>query len=97
LYAKFKGLDVLISEVWFLTLKVRTPRLILPQDNKWSLERRYFQHVVNGDFKDDKVFNGIIQAKVMAKDREIKGVGMQNFKYNSDMDAYGRRELRGSI
>jgi hypothetical protein len=87
LYAKFKGLDALISEVYFPILKGRTPRLILRQDNEWSLERRYFQHVVNGDFKDDKVFNGIIQAKVMAKDREIKGVGMQNFKYNSDMDA----------
>jgi hypothetical protein len=59
----------------------------LPQDNEFSLERRYFQHVINGDFKDDKVFNGLIQAKIMAKDREIKGVGMQNFKYNSDMDA----------
>ncbi|KAJ7150342.1 hypothetical protein C8R46DRAFT_1358417 [Mycena filopes] len=70
LFAKFKGLDGLLSE-----------------DNEFSLERRYFQHVINGDFKDDKVFNGIIQAKVMAKDREIKGVGMQNFKHNSDLDA----------
>ncbi|KAJ6545247.1 hypothetical protein B0H19DRAFT_1075591 [Mycena capillaripes] len=66
----------------FLGLKA-----LISKDNEYSLERRYFQHVINGDFKNDKVFNGIIQAKVMAKDREIRGVGMQNFKYDSDMDA----------
>ncbi|KAJ7078625.1 hypothetical protein C8R43DRAFT_1143365 [Mycena crocata] len=70
LYAKFKGLERLISE-----------------DNEFSVERRYFQHVIDGDFKDDKVFNGLIQAKVLAKDREIRGVGKQNFKYDSDLDS----------
>ncbi|KAJ6487065.1 hypothetical protein DFH09DRAFT_1457048 [Mycena vulgaris] len=70
LYAKFRGLEELVSE-----------------DNEWSLERRFFQHVVSGKFKDDTVFRGIMQAKVMAKDREIRGVGNQNFKYDTDMDA----------
>ncbi|KAJ7178444.1 hypothetical protein C8R43DRAFT_1117832 [Mycena crocata] len=70
LYAKFKGLEKLVSE-----------------DNDFSLERRFFQHVVNGDFKDDSVFTGLIQAKVLAKDREIRGVGNQNFKYDTDLDA----------
>ncbi|KAJ7255123.1 hypothetical protein B0H12DRAFT_1071051 [Mycena haematopus] len=60
---------------------------LLAEDNEFSVERRYFQHVVSGKFKDDKVFTGIIQAKVMAKDREIRGKGLQNFKYDSDMDA----------
>ncbi|KAJ7604607.1 hypothetical protein DFH06DRAFT_1386901 [Mycena polygramma] len=56
-------------------------------DNNFSLERRYVEHVLNGNFKNDTVFNGIIQAKVLAKDREIKGVGKQNFKHNEDVDA----------
>ncbi|KAJ6622832.1 hypothetical protein B0H10DRAFT_2214142 [Mycena sp. CBHHK59/15] len=56
-------------------------------DNTWSLERRYFQHVVNGDFKDDTVFNGIVEAKVLGKTREIKGLGNQNFKHSEDVDA----------
>ncbi|KAJ7433411.1 hypothetical protein FB451DRAFT_1419699 [Mycena latifolia] len=69
LYAKFHGLEELISE-----------------ENEWSLECRFFQHVVSGKFKNDTVFRGIMQAKVLAKDREIRGVGNQNFKYDTDMD-----------
>jgi hypothetical protein len=41
---------------------------------------------LNGDFKDDKVFNGIIEAKILGKAREIKGLGNQNFKHNEDVD-----------
>ncbi|KAJ7176665.1 hypothetical protein C8R46DRAFT_889360 [Mycena filopes] len=70
LYAKFQGLEGLMSE-----------------DNSHSLERRYITHVLNGDFKDDKVFNGIIQAKVLAKTRELNGRGNQNFKHDEDVDA----------
>ncbi|KAJ7165277.1 hypothetical protein C8R46DRAFT_1277431 [Mycena filopes] len=70
LYAKFHGLEGLMSE-----------------DNPHSLERRYITHVLNGDFKDDKVFNGIIQAKVLAKTRELNGRGNQNFKHDEDVDA----------
>ncbi|KAJ7310133.1 hypothetical protein DFH08DRAFT_974490 [Mycena albidolilacea] len=57
------------------------------EDNSHSLERRYIQHVLNGDFKDDKVFNGIIEAKILGKTRELKGHGMQNFRHNEDVDA----------
>ncbi|KAJ7436725.1 hypothetical protein B0H11DRAFT_2255972 [Mycena galericulata] len=67
LYARFQGLEALMSE-----------------DNTYSLERRYINHVLNGDFKDDKVFNGIIQAKILGKTREIKGLGNQNFKHDED-------------
>ncbi len=35
-------------------------------------------------FKDAKVFMGLVEAMTTAKDREIRGVGMQNFKYNPD-------------
>ncbi|KAJ6558971.1 hypothetical protein B0H10DRAFT_1967125 [Mycena sp. CBHHK59/15] len=34
-------------------------------DNTWSLECCYFQYVVNREFKDDTVFNGIVEAKVL--------------------------------
>ncbi|KAJ6608853.1 hypothetical protein B0H10DRAFT_1815010 [Mycena sp. CBHHK59/15] len=60
---------------------------LMAEDNEYSLEHRFFQHVVNGDFKDDTVFNGIVQAKVLGKTREIKGLGKQNFKHNEDVDA----------
>ncbi|KAJ6555302.1 hypothetical protein B0H10DRAFT_1657585, partial [Mycena sp. CBHHK59/15] len=50
-------------------------------DNNYSLKQRYVQHVLNGDFKNDTIFNGIIEAKILAKTREIKGLGMQNFKH----------------
>jgi hypothetical protein len=41
---------------------------------------------LNGDLKDDKVFNGIIEAKILGKARQIKGSGNQNFKHNEDVD-----------
>ncbi|KAJ7610673.1 hypothetical protein DFH06DRAFT_1016533 [Mycena polygramma] len=66
LYAKFKGLEALFSEVHTCLLA---------------------QHVLNGNFKNDTLFNGILQAKVLAKDREMKGLGKQNFKHNEDVDA----------
>ncbi|KAJ6606934.1 hypothetical protein B0H10DRAFT_1956731 [Mycena sp. CBHHK59/15] len=34
-------------------------------DNTWSLEHCYFQYVGNREFKDDTVFNGIVEAKVL--------------------------------
>ncbi|KAF7346851.1 hypothetical protein MSAN_01824400 [Mycena sanguinolenta] len=60
---------------------------LFSEDNDFTLERRFAEHVVAGNFKKDTVFTGIIQAKVLAKDREIKGKGRQNFKHNEDLDA----------
>ncbi|KAJ7723264.1 hypothetical protein B0H16DRAFT_1334240 [Mycena metata] len=60
---------------------------LIAEENVHSLEKRYIIHVLNGDFKDDKVFNGIIEAKILGKAREIKGMGNQNFKHNEDVDA----------
>ncbi len=45
---------------------------------------RYIHHVLSGHFKDAKVFMGLVEAMTAAKDREVHGVGMQNFKYNPD-------------
>ncbi|KAJ6471521.1 hypothetical protein C8R45DRAFT_1165330 [Mycena sanguinolenta] len=60
---------------------------LMKENNSHSLARRFIQHVLDGDFKNDKVFMGIIEAKILAKTREIKGCGMQNFKHNEDVDA----------
>ncbi len=40
--------------------------------------------MLSGEFKDATVFMGLIEAMTLAKDRELRGVGMQNFKYNPD-------------
>ncbi|KAJ7677295.1 hypothetical protein B0H14DRAFT_3684172 [Mycena olivaceomarginata] len=40
---------------------------LFSEDNEFSLERRYVEHVLDGSFKNDAIFNGIIQAKVLAK------------------------------
>ncbi|KAJ7467786.1 hypothetical protein B0H11DRAFT_1732704 [Mycena galericulata] len=70
-----------------LYLKFQGLEALMSEDNAYSSEHRYLHHVLNGDFKDDKVFNGLIQAKILGKDREIKGLGNQNFKHNEDVDA----------
>ncbi|KAJ7148708.1 hypothetical protein C8R43DRAFT_1236758 [Mycena crocata] len=70
-----------------LYMKFHGLQELVSEDNQYSLERRYFQHVINGDFKNDTIFNGIIQAKILGKDREVKGLGKQNFKHNEDVDA----------
>ncbi|KAJ7219936.1 hypothetical protein GGX14DRAFT_559755 [Mycena pura] len=60
---------------------------LFAEDNEYSIELRYVKHVLNGDFKDDSIFRGIVETKVLAKAREVKGHGMQNFKHNEDLDA----------
>ncbi|KAJ6493128.1 hypothetical protein C8R45DRAFT_1073149 [Mycena sanguinolenta] len=70
-----------------LFAKFKGLEAFLTEDSKDSVERRFALDVVNGKFKDDKVFTGLLHAKVMAKDREIRGKGMQNFKYDTDMDS----------
>ncbi|KAJ3714523.1 hypothetical protein C8R42DRAFT_591508, partial [Lentinula raphanica] len=40
----------------------------------------YVHHVLQGNFKDNTVFQGLVNAMVIAKDRELKGKGMQNFR-----------------
>ncbi|KAJ7229028.1 hypothetical protein GGX14DRAFT_616418, partial [Mycena pura] len=62
---------------------------LFAEDNEYSNELRYVKHVLNGDFKDDNVFRGIVATKVLAKERQLKGRGMQNFKHSEDLDALG--------
>ncbi|KAF7345674.1 hypothetical protein MVEN_01587100 [Mycena venus] len=60
----------------------------LMRDNNFSVERRYVEHVLNGSFKNDSVFNGIVQAKVLAKDRELKGLGKKPQVLRGLLSAY---------
>jgi len=42
--------------------------------------------VFAGKYDDLKVFTGLVEAMVMVKDREERGVGLQNFSYPPDYD-----------
>ncbi|KAI0037793.1 hypothetical protein FA95DRAFT_1684813 [Auriscalpium vulgare] len=44
--------------------------------------------VLEGKYTDNEVFVGIVQAMVMRKDREERGVGLQNFKYAPAYDIF---------
>ncbi len=49
---------------------------------------RYIEHVINGDFKDDTIFCGLVEAMVIGKERQMQGKGMQNFKYLAEYDQF---------
>ncbi|KAK7013894.1 hypothetical protein R3P38DRAFT_3322441 [Favolaschia claudopus] len=61
---------------------------LLAEDNRKSPERRWLDHFLSGRFTDDKVFKGLFEARMMALDREVKGLGKQNFKYSEDLDTF---------
>ncbi|KAJ7734199.1 hypothetical protein DFH07DRAFT_688256, partial [Mycena maculata] len=42
---------------------------------------RFAIAVGEGKYKDNKVFLGLVETMQMATEREIRGVGMRNFKY----------------
>jgi hypothetical protein len=46
--------------------------------------------VLSGQFKDESIFTGLVEAMVSAKDREIRGVGFQNFKYAPDVKEFAQ-------
>jgi hypothetical protein len=62
--------------------------LTVLQDSPEPLMRRFIQHVHSGHFKDAKVFIGLVEAMVVAKDKELRGHGMQNLKYNPHFNAF---------
>ncbi|PBK63611.1 hypothetical protein ARMSODRAFT_894015 [Armillaria solidipes] len=68
IFARRKGVEKLFEEV----------------RSEDSVLMRYVSHVLSGHFKDSQVFMGLVEAMTAAKDREIRGVRMQNFKYNTD-------------
>lgn len=49
---------------------------------------RYALAVLQGKFKDHKVFTQLVDAMVNVQDREERGVGLQNFSYGADLDEF---------
>ncbi|KAJ7191853.1 hypothetical protein GGX14DRAFT_596768 [Mycena pura] len=50
---------------------------------------RFARGVSQGQYKDNKVFMGIVETMVLATERRIRGVGMQNFKYPTEFREFG--------
>ncbi|KAJ7222307.1 hypothetical protein GGX14DRAFT_558396 [Mycena pura] len=50
---------------------------------------RFVHGVIAGHFKDHKIFLGLVETMVLAKDRQLRGVGMQNFPYPPDFREWG--------
>lgn len=45
----------------------------------------YAKGVLDGKHKDDNVFGTLLQAIVLKRDKEIRGVGMQGFKFAPEL------------
>ncbi|THH05194.1 hypothetical protein EW146_g9969 [Bondarzewia mesenterica] len=45
----------------------------------------FVKGVLQGDFASERVFLGLMEALVQKKDKELRGVGMQGFKYAPDV------------
>ena len=46
---------------------------------------KYVRGVLSGEYKGDDLFASILQAMVLKRDKEERGVGMQNFKHAPDL------------
>ncbi|KZV87328.1 hypothetical protein EXIGLDRAFT_573080, partial [Exidia glandulosa HHB12029] len=60
--------------------------LLQADGSKESLWTRFIKGALRGDFTDDKVFLGLLEAVLVVKDKDRRGVGMQNMKWNPDYD-----------
>ena len=57
----------------------------IQQDKSNSPMIRYCKGVVSGKYKGDDMFGLLLQAVVIKREKEARGVGMQNFKYAPDL------------
>ncbi|THV02571.1 hypothetical protein K435DRAFT_652934 [Dendrothele bispora CBS 962.96] len=73
LYGKYRGIGELLQEA---------------EDNKQGVMLRYVHHVLNDDFKNDEVFRGLVEAMVLAKERQLANKSMKNFKYTPAFDDF---------
>lgn len=46
---------------------------------------RYVKGVLDGKHKDDNLFGTLLQAIVLKRDKEARGVGMQGFKFAPEL------------
>jgi hypothetical protein len=49
---------------------------------------KYALGVLSGKYQNHKVFTGLVDAMVQARDREERGVGLQNFEYTPALDEF---------
>src|SRR5882762_668346 len=58
------------------------------QDTKNSTCVRYALGVLDGKYQKHEIFTGLVDAMVRARDREERGVGLQNFEYTPALDKF---------
>jgi hypothetical protein len=92
LYAKSEGLEALLSDkVNHLRHTATLNTHVGRQNAKNSLCVRYAQGVLEGKYQDNKIFTGLVEAMVLARDRQERGVGMQNFEYTPALDEFAHQ------
>ena len=50
----------------------------------------YAKGVLSGEYKNDQVFTGLVEAMVTSKEKEKKGVGLQGFKYAPGLQEFAQ-------
>ena len=91
-YAKTQGLLSLIEDK-VCALKSDSNDIVvnssaITQDTKNSVCVRYALGVLDGKYQKHEVFTGLVDAMVRARDREERGVGLQNFEYTPALDEF---------
>ena len=81
-FAGTRGLSELLQDVSFADLVITSFTVSnAKQDPQTSMWVRFTRGVIRGKYDDNLVFLGMIQATMMAHDRESHGVGLQNMSY----------------
>lgn len=79
-FANIQGLPELLQDVSSLFDSTQTA-IKVSQDPQTSMWLRFARGAINGEYDDKYVLLAMIQATVMAHDRESRGVGLQNMSY----------------
>ncbi|KAJ7055055.1 hypothetical protein C8F01DRAFT_1234841 [Mycena amicta] len=58
-------------------------------DPKAGVFLRFARGVAQGQYKDNQVFLGLVETMQLARERQLRGVGMQNFKYPPELREFG--------
>ncbi|KAJ3833288.1 hypothetical protein F5878DRAFT_700127 [Lentinula raphanica] len=61
---------------------------LIESAEKDSIYTRFVLGVISGKYDDEGVFLGLVHAMVQKKDKEERGVGMQNFQYTPEWDQF---------
>lgn len=76
--------------VHIVLLKCNTEQFITLQTAKDNFAVRYALGVLDGKFQGREVFEGILHAIVDAEDRKSRGVGLQNFAYDANVEEFAQ-------